>query len=399
MTSNANGLFNITAVSAVVTAGIEPIGPNMDINKTRKAPQNGSLTTFSETFYTGFTAFPLFMVKDGIAVLLINSTYAAFVVDGIRLDSTTGIAQEINISYRYNANGSNFFANPPTSGCGVHTTETTCYAAATTGAGCYWDFWLEICNEATGGAGGAAVGGGSGVGGGGGGGGNATSKFASKATRFWDLIAADDQKLFSVKSEKISVSLLTFTLSKEAENVEVTVGTLKTLPSTVTEPEITGYQNLQVTHKNIENADVSSVTIEFDVTLDWLTTNSLSTQNVALYRYDETAKSWNGLATTHLRSDSEKAYYSSTSSGLSYFVVGVKQKAAVVEEEAEKAETFEEITGATVQDTGIEEATEPEPSKGGLPAWWMYAALTGAVIGIAIVLGGWKFTHQPKTKV
>ncbi len=220
---------------------------------------------------------------------------------------------------------------------------------------------------------------------GGGGGVAVAGNFEAKATRAWDLIAVDDLKVFAVKNEKISVSALSFSVSKEAANAEIEVGLLKKLPSTVKEGGLTVYQNLQVTHKGVENADVNSATIEFSVALDWLANKSIAANDIALYRYDESKEIWNGLSTKLLSADAGKAYYSASSPGLSYFAVAAKEKIAAPVKEEAPAEVKE--AAAPEQPAQAEKAAAPPaPEKKSLPSWWIYVALTAVVIIAAIII-------------
>ncbi|MBI2664891.1 PGF-pre-PGF domain-containing protein [Candidatus Woesearchaeota archaeon] len=230
----------------------------------------------------------------------------------------------------------------------------------------------------------------SGGGGGGGGGGGAAknaSNYISKVTRVWDLIAAEDRKLLSLDSEEIVVSLVSFAVSEEIKNAEVTVGNIKKLPDDVPAPTgVKVFQHLQIEHDKIDNDKVLSSTIEFRVPLSWLTENNFQAADISLYRY--TSK-WDELATTHLSSDAENAYYQAASPGLSYFVVAAKQKAAV-QETAPK-----EITGEAIRErqTAADEQQAGQPT---MPKWAIYAALTAVVVIAAIILEEKKRRSQKK---
>ena len=249
--------------------------------------------------------------------------------------------------------------------------------------------------RSSGGGGGTSSSSTGGGGGGGGGGGTAaaTSTLASKVSKVWDVIAADELKLLTVNSEKISVSLLTFSLSNEVTNAEVTLGTLTELPSAVKPTGLPVYQNLQVIHAKIPSSYVASVSVEFEVTLDWLSTNDVEASQIALYRYDETAEKWDELATTHLRSDAEKAYYSAKSPGLSYFAVAAKAKK---ESQAEPEVTAAPTTGAVVEEPP--KVVAEAPRKQGLPSWWVYAALTAVVIIVAAAIVSYEKRKHSKPK-
>ncbi len=264
--------------------------------------------------------------------------------------------------------------------CTYSTSDSECKIAVSQGLG-----FSVYEPRTTPSSGGSPSGTSSGGGGGGGGGGGVavSSNFEAKATRAWDVIAANDLKVFAVKNEKISVSSLSFSVSKESVNAEVEVGVLKALPSTVKEGSLTVYQNLQVTHKNIENADVNSATIEFSVANDWLANKSIAAKDISLYRYDESLEVWKALSTKLLSSDAEKAYYSASSPGLSYFAIAAKEKivAPAAKEEVPEATAPGPLPGEVTTAA----VSVPEKKKG-LPSWWIYAALTVVVVIAAVII-------------
>ena len=162
------------------------------------------------------------------------------------------------------------------------------------------------------------------------------------------------------------------------------MGTLKELPSTVEDPGLTVYQNLQITHLNIESSNVKSASIEFSVALTWLTENSLEVNDVGLYRYNEVTKTWTALTTTYLRSASGNAQYSAKSPGLSYFVVAATPPAPVEVEpapiDAVTGAVAEDITGAVTEEEAMEEGEE-----GGIPNLFIYIGLTLLVVIAATI--------------
>ncbi|MBI4738396.1 hypothetical protein HY772_02330 [Candidatus Woesearchaeota archaeon] len=137
-TSTTNGFFNATG------GGVEGLGPNVDINTTYKVPSINDTTPFGTAFYQSST-FPFFQSGDGVAVRISNGTYAVVIARNIT--TVSNVVVSITIDYRYNSNGSNLFADAPTTGCAAHSNESTCWNASQNGAACSWDFWLQTCKE------------------------------------------------------------------------------------------------------------------------------------------------------------------------------------------------------------------------------------------------------------
>ncbi|MBI3033647.1 S8 family serine peptidase, partial [Candidatus Woesearchaeota archaeon] len=167
---------------------------------------------------------------------------------------------------------------------------------------------------------------GSSSGSGGGGGGGSTQpagNVKSEYSKAWDAIQGGVSTTVEVNKPEISISSIVFSLDSPAVGADLSVSSLNGLPSAV--PSNTGasvYQYIQVTHKNIADSQLSSVTISFAVPLAWLSGKGLDTNDVAIYRLDEGSRLWNPLPTRYARSDAASAYYSAVSPGLSYYSVG-----------------------------------------------------------------------------
>ncbi|MEK6854269.1 MAG: hypothetical protein AABX60_02960, partial [Nanoarchaeota archaeon] len=146
-TSSQNGFFNASP------GKIHAIGPKNNLSVY-------SVPNGSDKFFGGdhlFYEHPneiIYSAGDGFAVMTNNNTYAFIEVIGILFGS------HVNITWKFQSNGSPTFGETPSTGCLQHKTSAACWNASASGANCYWDEFLKSCQE-----------GGSGGGGGGGSGG------------------------------------------------------------------------------------------------------------------------------------------------------------------------------------------------------------------------------------
>ncbi len=165
----------------------------------------------------------------------------------------------------------------------------------------------------------ATTGGGSGGGGGGGIG-------DSSSTVVLASIAAGSPAIIAVDGSKLGISEVLLDVLKDATSVAFTVTKLASKPASVDAAEgaIYSYFNL---HTNLNNANIKSATIRFQVTKKWLADNSIDKNTVSLQRW-ETSK-WTGLGTKLLSEDSANVFYSAETTGFSIFaVIGEKLTAA-----------------------------------------------------------------------
>jgi PGF-pre-PGF domain-containing protein len=82
------------------------------------------------------------------------------------------------------------------------------------------------------------------------------------------------------------------------------------------------YLYFQVSETNFTDNDVSNATIDFKVEKSWLNQYNITSDKIALYRFNII---WSSLPTTQLSNDSTYVYYSAASPGLSLFAIAVQQ--------------------------------------------------------------------------
>ncbi len=168
----------------------------------------------------------------------------------------------------------------------------------------------------------------------GGGGGGATvgavSNVAAKQSQVWNKISAGESVTMKVSNDNIAFTQIAVNVENQVMSVAIETSSLKDTPSETTVASSNVYQYLQIKPSNLADADISSATINFEVTTAWLTTNNVANDDIALLRYKDGA--WNVLDTKVVSSSAYKVKYEATSPGFSYFAIGSKSGMAEVAE-------------------------------------------------------------------
>ena len=144
---------------------------------------------------------------------------------------------------------------------------------------------------------------------------------------------------------------------------------------------------MEITQQNIEESLSGSATVKFKVAKSWLTENSLSSGDVAMFRY--TSGSWSELPTTMGEDDGTYVHFTATTPGFSYFVIGEKAETmaaapAAGSEESDLAEAVPE------EEVTAEEAAETEPIESSSnAAVWVVPVLVLILI-VALLVWYWK---------
>lgn len=209
-----------------------------------------------------------------------------------------------------------------------------------------------------------------GTGGGGGTGVGATSTY-------WSSIDAGDETTMNVVGiPSLAASAITFTLSKDATAVRMTVEALSDIPTSITDnPPGTVYKYFDITATNIDATNLESAIIKFIVTKDWITENNVNINTIRLARYTDI---WEVLDTSYTGEDSVYVHFEAETPGFSTFVI--------------IAETMEGevITAPVTEKPGLPTLEIPEELK--KPA---NLAVLGALILVIVGLG-YLFTRKKK---
>lgn len=174
---------------------------------------------------------------------------------------------------------------------------------------------------------------GNGGGGGGGGGGAATTTTTTVPTTTTTIpieesstqsISENETGTFSYIKD-VGITDLLVNVKNSVSDAKITIKTIDAdkdtcegILATISAPGIS-YRELCLEKENIENEDISTVTIKFKVSKTWISENNIDPDTIALYRYSDS--SWTKLTTTKTSEDSNYIYFEAESPGLSAFVI------------------------------------------------------------------------------
>jgi len=119
----------------------------------------------------------------------------------------------------------------------------------------------------------------------------------------------------------------------------------------------------------------------------WLTENSLTKNDVALFHYDN---EWSKLTTIVGEDDGTYVHYTASTPGFSYFVIGTMAGAEVSAETVTEVETGVESTAEIVPEaeTGAEAGAELSEEAGKSKAWlWVTLIILAVAVTFGIVYG------------
>ena len=174
-------------------------------------------------------------------------------------------------------------------------------------------------------------------------GGGGTTTTTPPKIHSWTKITPGVATIMKDFNKEIGIKQIQIEVNNEAQNVKVTVTKYDSKPAAVSVAK-TGklYRYLQVETQNLaDNLDKATMTIQ--VEKSWVSDNTLTKENIALFKFDESADKWNQLATTFSEEDDTYYYYDVELTSFSYFAVG--EKVIITEEGEEVGVSDERATG------------------------------------------------------
>lgn len=136
----------------------------------------------------------------------------------------------------------------------------------------------------------------------------------------WSIVLSGESKtLFG--GAGMYVEAVEFMLNTQRESVGLSVKEYQYTTPSVTYSISIPYKYYEITASNFVNADVQSAEITFKVENSWLTSQGLTINDIAMYRY---TTGWSELDTSMTSQDNTFTYYKAITPGFSTFVIAKK---------------------------------------------------------------------------
>lgn len=163
----------------------------------------------------------------------------------------------------------------------------------------------------------------------------------SQEIHSWTTIDPGEIKVMSGFDEEVGVEDIQIEVETEATGVRITVKKYDDKPANVAVAKSgTVNQYIQIDADNLEDK-LEKATVRFRVEKTWATQNSLTQDDIGVFKFNETAESWSEITSTYVEDDATYYYYDVELDSFSYFAISA---IAVTTEDGEPAEPGEEET-------------------------------------------------------
>ncbi|MBT4446393.1 PGF-pre-PGF domain-containing protein [archaeon] len=223
-----------------------------------------------------------------------------------------------------------------------------------------------------------------------------SSTTSTSHKEIWTSIYEGESAELEIDNDKIAITMVAIDVEEDIYGPWLKIQTKEAedLPSSVNELDVIVESYIYAqTSSTLTNDVLSNVEIEFRVSLDWLSENSLSASEVALFHLADDAEDWEQLETTHSSSDDDYAYYSASATGFSYFAVAEGMSTSTVAEVTETEDTTAELEEVDEENAEEELNTELEEEKEG-NIWVVLLVIVILGVG-AFFLAKWHKENYP----
>jgi len=236
-------------------------------------------------------------------------------------------------------------------------------------------------------------GGSSGGGSSGGGSSTADPNAGTSQSRAWDKLTAGTEATFKVTKTGIPITSITFKVTEDVEDIELTVTRLTRKPSSVaTDYGGKIYNYITIKKSNLKDTSVASATIAFKVERKWLGANNAKAAEVLLLRYNR--KKWDELPVKITDNDDVHFFYEAESPGFSTFVIALREVVTAETTGADDAQDQEANATAAANETDASgDSADSDVSKGKV---LLYTAII--IIIVALIAGIMGFIYYRKSK-
>jgi PGF-pre-PGF domain-containing protein len=241
----------------------------------------------------------------------------------------------------------------------------------------------------------------SGGGGSGGSSGGVSSTTSSSHKEIWASIYQGEMAEIEIDNENIAITNVLIDVTKDIYGpwLKIETKAAADLPSTVSELDKTVESYLYAqTSSTLTNDVLSTVSLDFRVSQDWLSESALTENQVALYHLADDSEDWEEVDTTHSSSDDDYAYYTASVSGFSYFAVAEGSSSSSMAEVTEEPEDLAEasVEEDEVLDEMLEESMDEIEEDEGKQSKYLWMILVVALLGL---VGYYLYTAKQKQTV
>jgi len=140
-----------------------------------------------------------------------------------------------------------------------------------------------------------------------------------------NVVFREEKEIIPEHSENIGINSIKLTTASNFTDVKLTVVKLKDKPEEITiiptDKILYAYLYLELTSNDtyVQDEDLESLTISFQVKQQWIKKHNINKKNVMLMRYHSNA--WQMLTTNYLSEDNTYVYYEAITSGMSTFAI------------------------------------------------------------------------------
>lgn len=149
--------------------------------------------------------------------------------------------------------------------------------------------------------------------------GYADADVSASTSKMWSRVDAGEMATFTIDQDGIPFTIMTFSLETMTENVDIELNVLTSNDTRIESPAPDEtYKYIQVVPTNIQTSNLESAAIGFRVDNDWISSNSINKDTIALYQY---GTSWSELYTVLLSEDDNYLHYSTYVDKFSLFAI------------------------------------------------------------------------------
>ncbi len=154
--------------------------------------------------------------------------------------------------------------------------------------------------------------------------GGTTTTPPPKKIQSWSKMTPGVATIMKNFDPEMGIKEIKIEVNNSAQNIKITVTKLPGQPAAVSVVK-TGkvYKYLQIETTNLADK-LEKGTITIQVGKSWLSSNGLGVENVALFRFDDSAGQWNELPTTYTGSEGDDEIYEVELTSFSFFAISEK---------------------------------------------------------------------------
>ncbi len=206
----------------------------------------------------------------------------------------------------------------------------------------------------------------------------------SSKSKTWTTISSGATGTWILNDKNLGIKQINVTVSNLSTNAKLTVSKYSALPSQVSVAKSGKiYRYLRIEATNL-NQKLNLANILLQVEKSWVQNNSLTKQDISLYKFDNSSEEWKKITTSLESEDATYYYFGAELTSFSYFTI-VGEVTSLTTQNSTAPSSTTSVSNASTNASAGQEPGQTDAGKKSSKLWIVILIVIIGIVALAVV--------------